>query len=182
VLTTARCDPTDDRHAGTVGFRRGGRVKSRHVAVAGVILTLLAGCGGGGGDAGSASQFCDAARAAKTSADTEKELFNLGGAPPPELVKPAIEDFAAKFSAMNASAPSLIKADVDTINKAAQQLLEAVKTNGFDVAALINKPEFTALSATFSSAEYETAQGHFQDYIAANCGISPTDTTITPGT
>ena len=158
-------------------------MKPRHVAVAGVTLALLAGCGSSAGDAGSASQFCDAARAAKASADTEQELFNLGDAPPPELVQPAIEDFAAKFAAMNASAPSLIKADVETINKAAQQLLQAVKSNGFDVVSLISRPEFAALSATFSGSEYQTAQGHFQDYIAANCGIVPTtDVTTTPGT
>ena len=159
-------------------------MKPRHVAVAGVTLALLAGCGSSAGDAGSASQFCDAARAAKASADTEQDLFNLGdAAPTPELVQPAIEDFAAKFAAMNASAPTLIKADVETINKAAQQLLQAVKSNNFDVVAMISKPEFAALSATFSGSEYQTAQGHFQDYIAANCGIVPTtDGTSTPGT
>ena len=109
-----------------------------------------------------------------------KELFNLGDAPPPDLVQPAIEDFAAKFAAMNASAPSLIKADVETINKAAQQLLEAVKSNNFDVVALISKPEFAALSATFSRRRNtQTAQGHFQDYIAANCG-SPDDRRTSP--
>ena len=83
---------------------------------------------------------------------------------------------------MSAAAPSAIKPDVDTINQAAQQLLAVVKSNGFDVVAMISKPEFAALSKTFSSSQYQAAQGHFQDYIDTNCGITNTEATSTPGT
>jgi BMFP domain-containing protein YqiC len=150
-------------------------VKTTKVAVAGLMLALLASCGDDGGKAGSAGSFCDAARNAKGSADAQQELFSLDESPTPDKVQPAIEDFAAKFAAMSSAAPSEIKADVDTINQAAQQLLDVVKRNGFDVVAMISKPEFTALSDTFSSTEYQAAQGRFQDYIDTNCGI--TDTT-----
>ena len=156
-------------------------MKPRHVAATGLVLALLAGCGGDGGTAGSSKRFCDAARAAKGSADAQQELFNVDESPTPDKVQPAIEDFAAKFAAMSAAAPSEIKADVEAINNAAQQLLTVVKSNGFDVVALVSKPEFTALSDTFSSTEYQAAQGHFQDYIDTNCGITSA-VTSTPGT
>jgi BMFP domain-containing protein YqiC len=145
------------------------------MAVAGAVLAmLLTACSSDAGTSGSLNSFCDSARAAKGSADAQQELFNLDEAPTPAKVQPAIEDFATKFAAMSTSAPSAIKPDVDTLNNAAQQLLDVVKRNDFDVVAMIAKPEFTALSDTFSSAEYQAAQGRFQDYIDANCGITAT--------
>ena len=40
TLIAAQCGPSGDHSTGTVGFRGGGRVKPRHVAVAGVLLAL----------------------------------------------------------------------------------------------------------------------------------------------
>jgi BMFP domain-containing protein YqiC len=143
--------------------------------VAGLLLAvLLAACSSDAGTTGSVSSFCDSARAAKGSADAQQELFNLDEAPTPAKVQPAIEDVAAQFAMMSTSAPSAIKSDIDTLNKAAQQLLDVVKRNNFDVVAMIAKPEFAALSDTFSGTEYQAAQGRFQDYIDANCGITAT--------
>lgn len=144
------------------------------VTIAATLLAGLAACGGSSGDRGSPSGFCDTARSAKAAADVQQKLFDAQDAPPPSEVQPAIEDFAAKFAAMSAAAPAEIKADVATIDAAAQQLLSVVRANGFDVVAMISTPEFTALTNTFSGDAYQSAQDHFQTYFDTTCGITPT--------
>lgn len=144
-----------------------------YLAVAGLIMVTLVACSDDDRD-GSASgtEFCSAAEAAKAAADTQQELFNLEEAPSPDQVQPSVEDFAAKFAAMTAVAPSEISADVGVMNNAAQQLLAVVKSNGYDVVTMIDLPEFATLSDTFASTDYTDAQDSFQSYIETNCGIT----------
>jgi hypothetical protein len=141
--------------------------------LAAMLLATTVACGSSGD---SKAAFCDGARAAKDAADKQQGLFNGQVSPNPAAVQPAIEDFATKFEAMTKSAPKEIKADVATINAAAQQLLTVVRANGFDVTKMVTTPEFAALTDTFSGTEYQSAQENFQTYIGTNCGI--TDTTV----
>lgn len=150
----------------------------KELAVAAVLLASTVACGSS--DGGSAAKFCDGARAAKDAADKQQTLFNAQVSPDPAVVQPAIEDFAAKFDAMSKSAPKEIKADVTTINGAAQQLLAVLQANGFDVTKMVTAPEFAQLTDTFSGTDYQAAQDNFQTYIQTNCGI--TSDTIVPGT
>jgi spermidine/putrescine-binding protein len=151
-------------------------VKWTHLVVAGLTVATVTACGSSGGDGGSEDQFCDAARTAEAATNAQQALFELDVAPPPDKVQPAVEDFAAKFAAMTDVAPSEIKSDVATVNKAAQQLLVLVKANGFDVVTMMDTPEFTTLTDTFASPEYAEAQGRFEAYTQGICGV-----TTTPG-
>ena len=142
-----------------------------------LTVALLAACSDGGKDSASDADFCNTATAAKASTDAQQELFSLDEAPTPDQIQVVVEDFASTFAAMTAAAPDEIKADVTTMNKAAQQLLQVVEANGFDVAKLIDAPEFTELSNVLTGDEYEAAQVRFQDYTESNCEI-----VTTPGT
>lgn len=145
---------------------------------------LLTACGGSGGGAKtSTTTFCDAARTAKNAADVQQKLFDATETPTPEQVRPAVEDFAAKFAAMNASAPAEIRHDVLILDAAAQQLLTIVRTNGFDVTKMISTPEFASLNDVFSSSDYQDAQNRFQTYLDTTCGLTGTTSPeTTPGT
>ncbi len=173
TLIDEQCGLPDDQSGDTIASGRGGCVNRTYLAVAGLIMVTLVACSDDDRD-GSASgtEFCSAAEAAKAAADTQQELFNLEEAPSPDQVQPSVEDFAAKFAAMTAVAPSEISADVGVMNNAAQQLLAVVKSNGYDVVTMIDLPEFATLSDTFASTDYTDAQDSFQSYIETNCGIT----------
>ncbi|MEO8267720.1 MAG: hypothetical protein ABI706_19630 [Ilumatobacteraceae bacterium] len=145
-----------------------------HLAVAGLLLATVASCSSVGSKADAPAEFCVAANAAKDAADAQQQLFNLALSPVPADVQPAVEGFAAKFAAMSALAPAEIKADVGTINTAAQQLLTVVKANNYDVTAMVTTPEFATLTDTFASADYTDAQNRFQNYVGVTCGITAT--------
>ena len=123
------------------------------------------------------AKFCDAAQAAKASADVQQKLFDAVDPPAAAAIQPAIEDFAGKFAAMNAISPAEIQADVATLNSAAQQLATIVRTNNYDVVAMVSTKEFAALNTTFGSDAYISAQDKFQVFLDTNCGF-----TTTPGT
>jgi hypothetical protein len=152
-------------------------VKTTRLAMAGLILaTVMTACGSS--DAAEAPPpFCDVAFAVKSAADAQQKLFDAVDPPPATAVQIAVEDFAAKFAAMNSIAPTGIKSDVATLNGVAQQLANVVRTSNYDVVAMISTPQFAALTTTFASATYTSAQDRFQQYVDTNCGF-----TTTPGT
>lgn len=147
----------------------------RQIVMTALTAAVLLSCGDNGGGAAAANEFCDAAGAAKTATEAQQALFSTNERPTPDQVRPAVEDFARKFAAMAAAAPSEMKDSVGTINNVAQQLLDLVKANGFDVATLVDKPEFVTLSEAFGTDEYAAAEKAFGDYTEKTCSI--TDTT-----
>ncbi len=152
-------------------------MKRTRLAMAGLVLAMLTGCGDSGNAKDSGAGFCDAARAAKASSDNQQKLFDSQDAPGPDKVQPAIDDFAAKFAALSGLAPAEIKPEVDALNEAAQALLAVVQANNYDVVAMISTPEFAKLNEAFSSDAYQAAQDRFQRYLDTNC-----TSTSTPGT
>jgi hypothetical protein len=145
-------------------------VKGTHLVVAGLMVATLTACGSSGSDGGSEDQFCDAARTAEAATNVQQALFERDVAPPPAEVQPAVEDFAAKFALMTDVAPSEIKSDMATVNKAAQQLLEVVKASGFDIVTMKDTPEFTTLADTLASPEWAEAQDRYEAYTQGICG------------
>jgi hypothetical protein len=143
-----------------------------HLAVAGLLLATVVSCSSDGSKADPNIDFCLAAQTAKDAEDAQQRLFSQSVSPGPADVQPAVEAFASKFAAMAALAPKEIKLDVDTISNAAQGLLAVVKANNYDVTAMVTTPEFATLTDTFASAEFTDAQGRFQSYVGAQCGIT----------
>ena len=132
---------------------------------------------GGSDAANSQPTFCEVAAAVKDATDVQQKLFDAVDPPVATAVQPAVEDFAAKFAAMNSIAPTAIKSDVATLNGVAQQLASVVRSSKYDVVAMVSTPQFAALTTTFSSATYTSAQNRFQGYLDTTCGF-----TTTPGT
>jgi hypothetical protein len=152
-------------------------VKTTRLAMVGLILATLVTACSNSDAADTPPPFCDVAFAVKSAADAQQKLFDAVDPPPATAVQIAVDDFAAKFAAMNSVAPTGIKSDVATLNGVAQQLANVVRTSNYDVVAMVGTPEFAALTTTFSSATYTSAQDRFQRYLDTNCGF-----TTTPGT
>jgi hypothetical protein len=152
-------------------------VKTTRLAVAGLILATLATACGSSDEANSQPTFCEVAQAVKAAADVQQKLFDAVDPPAAADVQPAIDDFALKFAAMNSISPADIKADVETLNDAAQQLATIVRKNNFNVVAMVSTPEFAALNDTFGSDAYTSAQNKFQLYLDTKCVLA-----ATPGT
>ena len=156
-----------------------------HWAAAAMLLLTAAACGdsksSSGTDPSTTSTpptFCEAANTANAASQLPQQLFS-GTAPPPAVaVQAVVEEFADRFAEMAALAPADVKSDVDTLDAAAQQLLSVVRASNYDVSKMTATPEFTALGATFASADYQNAQRRFLAYIDANCATAPTTTTV----
>jgi len=154
---------------------RDGNVRFNRLLVMGTLVTTLVACSDDDGkETASADTFCQTARAAEESVTAQQELFAVEDVPTPQSVQPVAEQFAANVGAMAAAAPAEIRAEANVMNSAAQQLLDVVRSNGFDVATLIDKPEFIALTETLTSPEFENAQKAVGDYAAAKCGVGDT--------
>ena len=138
-----------------------------------ILATLVTACGSSDA-ADSPPAFCDVAFAVKSAADAQQKLFDVVDPPPATAVQIAVEDFTAKFAAMNSIAPTGIKSDVATLNGVAQQLADVVRASKYDVVAMVSTPEFAALTTTFNSATYTSAQDRFQRYLDTNCGFTTT--------
>ena len=147
------------------------------LAMAGLLLAVVTGCGDSSTAKDSSAVFCDAAREANASSDNQQKLFDSQDAPGPDKIQPAIDDFAAKFAALPVVAPAEIKPEVDALNEAAQALLAVVQANNYDVVAMVSTPEFAKLNEAFSSDAYQAAQDRFQRYLDTKCA-----STSTPGT
>jgi hypothetical protein len=141
-----------------------------------MLATLATACGSSD-KADSQPTFCEVAKAVKAAADVQQKLFDAVDPPAAADMQPATDDFALKFAAMNTISPAEIKADVETLNGAAQQLATLVRTNKYDVVAMVSTPEFAALNDTFGSDAYTSAQNRFQRYLDTKCGFA-----ATPGT
>ena len=153
-------------------------MKTTRLAMVGLILATVVTACGSSNAADSPPPFCDVAVAVKSAADAQQKLFDAIDPPPATAVQIAVEDFAGKFAAMNSIAPTGIKSDVATLNGVAQQLASVVRTSKYDVVAMVGTKEFAALTTTFTSATYTSAQDRFQRYLDTNCGFA----TTTPGT
>ena len=158
-----------------------------HWAAAAMLLLTAAACddskSSSGTDPSTTSTpptFCEAANTANAASQLPQQLFNTTTPPPPVAVQAVVEEFADRFAEMAALAPADVKSDVDTLDAAAQQLLSVVRASNYDVSKMTTTPEFTALGATFSSADYQNAQRRFLAYIDANCATAPTTTTTVP--
>ncbi len=146
-----------------------------------LAVAMLVSCSDGSSTADSLAKFCVAAQTAKDAEDAQQRLFSQSLSPGPTDVKPAVEGFATKFATMASLAPTEIKPDVETISNAAQGLLAVVKANNYDVTAMVTSPEFATLTDTFASSEFTDAQGRFQSYVGAKCGITSNTNPVTTG-
>ena len=157
-------------------------MKRTHLAVTSLLLATVVSCSSDGSKADSQAKFCVAAKSAKDAEDAQQHLFSQPLSPLPAAVKPAVENFAAKFAAMAALAPAEIKTEVDTISNVAQGLLAVVAANNYDVTAMVTTPEYATLTDTFASTEFAAAQEGFRNYVATTCGITgPTSPVATSG-
>ncbi len=147
-------------------------MKTTRLVMAGLMLATTS-CRGSD-KATTEASFCEVATAVKAAADVQQKLFDAVAPPAATAMQPAVEDFAAKFAAMNSVAPAAIRSDVATLNGVAQQLAAVVRTNNYDVVAMVSTPQFAALTKTFRSATYTSAQNRFQSYIDTNCGFTTT--------
>jgi len=163
-------------------------VNRSHWAAAAMLLLTAVACGDSKGSSSGTDPsttstpptFCEAANTANAASQLPQQLFSGTTPPPAVAVQAVVEEFADRFAEMAALAPADVKSDVDTLDAAAQQLLSVVRASNYDVSKMTATPEFTALGATFSSADYQNAQRRFLAYIDANCATAPTTTTTVP--
>ena len=71
------------------------------------------------------------------------------------------------------------KSEVDVLAQAAQQLLTTVRASNYDVKKMTTA-DIAALTTTFSSTAYQTAQQKFLSYITDNCAAPTTSITTAP--
>jgi len=141
----------------------GGGGSGKVIAIV-VAVALLAGCGaflltrGGSSSGGSVASFCSTAKKFQNDANLSN-AFN-----DPKNVDKAL----AAFDQLTKSAPSEIKADMNTLNDAVKKIGGAVKSAGSD-----QGKQATAVLSVFGQldqAKLEAAGKHLDDFGKKNCG------------
>jgi hypothetical protein len=128
-----------------------------------VVLALLAGGGaylltkGGGG--GSKASFCDTTKKFKDDA----QLNNAFDDPS------KIDKVVAAFDQLTKSAPSEIKADMNTLNDAIKKIGAAVKQAGNDPSKAFGA--ILAAGASLDQAKFTQAQKNVEKFAKDKCGI-----------
>jgi hypothetical protein len=161
-------------------------VNRTHWAVARVLLLATTACGSDSKSAGTEASttsrpptFCEAAATAEAVSQLPQQLFNGTDPPPAVAVQAVAEEFSDRFGEMTAVAPADIKSEVDVLAQAAQQLLTTVRASNYDVKKMTTA-DIAALTTTFSSTAYQTAQQKFLSYITDNCAAPTTSITTAP--
>jgi len=126
---------------------------------------VLAACGGGGGGGGSQQAFCDALKkdqAAFSDLDNQSDLDN----------SQSLSLIGKAFDELEAKAPSEIKSDMQTVNKALKALSSAAEQFS-DAQSNGDFSKLSDLEQSFSdqNSGFEKASENVDKYAKDKCGI-----------
>lgn len=156
--------PTAPAYGAPVGAAAATGGGSGKVIAIVVVLALLAGGGaflltrGGGSSGGSVAGFCNTAKKFQNDANLTNAFED------PSKVDKAL----AAFDQLAKSAPSEIKADMNTLNDAVKKIGQAVKSAGSDQGKQFGA--ILAAAASLDQNKLETAGKHIDDFGKKNCG------------
>lgn len=150
-------------------------MKRATAALAPLLITLLAGCGGSVADfdrveptrapAAPVSPFCEAVDAGSAAITP---LNGRTGVPPEELT-PTIEAVRQANEALVDTAPQDLRADVEVYVRALGLQLDALLANGGDSTALARD---AALASAVNTPENIAANQRVQEYVRSTCTAS----------
>ncbi len=139
-----------------------------------IATTVFAGCGDDAKSGSTSGAYCARIQEYKDKSDELDAVFT--DAPDAKNVEAAFTKVQSMVHDLKTGAPAEIKADVDTMSDAIDNVVAIFSKYDWDFAALAAAPEFAELQDEFAGADMEGATERLEAYSETICGIASDST------